>query len=133
MKILLTYFATIIPLGILDGLWLAFIAKNFYAKHLGFLFSKTVNFAPIAVFYPLYAFAVMFLVVMPALEEQSLISALWKGALFGLAAYAAYDLTNHATIADWPLIITIVDIAWGAVVTGLASAAAYLIISALNN
>lgn len=132
MKILQIYFATIIPLGILDGLWLVFIAKNFYAKHLGFLFSKTFNFAPIAVFYPLYAFAVMFLVVMPALEEQSLISALWKGALFGLAAYAAYDLTNHATIANWPLIITIVDIAWGAVVTALASAAAYLIISALK-
>lgn len=132
MKILLTYFATIIPLGILDGLWIVFIAKNFYAKHLGFLLSKTVNYAPIAVFYPLYAFALMFLVVMPALEEQSLISALWKGALFGLAAYAAYDLTNHATIDNWPMIITIVDIAWGATVTALASAAAYLIMNALK-
>ena len=132
MKILLTYLATIIPLGILDGLWLTFVAKDFYAKYLGFLFSKTINFAPIAAFYPIYAFAVMFLVVMPALEAQSLISALWKGALFGLAAYAAYDLTNHATIANWPLIITVVDIAWGAVVTALASAAAYLIMNAVK-
>lgn len=132
MKILIAYLAAILPLGILDAIWLKFIASNFYDKNLGFLFSEEIKLAPIAVFYPVYSLAMVFLVILPALAEQSIFSALWRGALLGLAAYSAYDLTNQATIANWPLVVTFVDIAWGATVTALASAAAYLIISNLK-
>jgi uncharacterized membrane protein len=71
----------------------------------------------------------MYFVVTPALEAKSLSLALFRGALLGLITYAAYDLTNQATLAKWPLIITIADLAWGVLVTTLASIIAYIIIS----
>lgn len=129
MKTLITYFSALVSLSLFDFIWLTFIAKDFYGKYLGFLLSKEVNYAPIAFFYPIYSLVIVFLAVIPALAEQSLASALWRGALLGLAAYSAYDLTNHATIANWPLMVTIIDIAWGITATTLASGAAYLVIS----
>ena len=132
MKIFLSYLATLIPLTILDAIWLVSTSKSFYAKHLGFLFSKTFNFIPIVFFYPLYALAVLFLAVLPAVASESAVGALWRGALLGLAAYGAYDLSNHATIAGWPVIITVVDIIWGMAVTALTSLLAYWIINAFK-
>ncbi len=125
MKILFTYLAALLSLSVLDAFWILFAAKGFYAKHLGFLFMKDANILPIIAFYPIYSLAIALLAVVPALEAQSLTGALWRGALLGLAAYSAYDLTNHATIANWPLIVTIADIAWGVFVTALASGIAY--------
>ena len=114
---------------LLDAVWLKVISKDFYAKHLGFLFSKSINMIPVLVFYPLYALGVMFLVVIPAINSGSWTEAMWKGALLGLVAYAAYDLTNHATINNWPLTVTVVDIIWGIVVTSITSVIAYLLIT----
>lgn len=121
MRFLLSYLATLLPLALLDGLWLLIVAKSFYAERMSFLFQKSIALAPVAVFYPLYALAVMVLVVQPAVANASWWDAVWRGALFGLAAYGAYDLTNHATIARWPLSVTVVDMLWGACVTALTS------------
>lgn len=129
MNTFFAYVATIIPLAVLDTVWLMFVAKGFYSTHMSFLFSKTVNFTPVLFFYPIYAFVVLMLVVMPAVAANSWVEALWRGALLGLAAYGAYDLTNHATIAGWPLKMTLVDMGWGVVVTALTSVIAYFIIS----
>ena len=129
MNNIFIYFATLIPLGILDALWLLVIAKKFYATEMGFLFTKTVNLTPVLFFYPIYALAVMLLVVMPAVASGSWVEALWRGALLGLAAYGAYDLTNHATINGWPLTMTLVDIGWGIFVTACTSVIAYFIIT----
>ncbi len=132
MNTLIAYIATIVPLALLDGLWILVIAKKFYAERMGFLFSSTVNLAPVALFYPLYAVGVLFLVVLPAVASASWTEALWRGALLGAVAYGAYDLTNHATITGWPLTMTIVDMAWGMTVTALTAVAAYFIIVALR-
>ena len=129
MNTFFAFVATIIPLAVLDTVWLMFVAKGFYSTHMSFLFSKTVNFTPVLFFYPIYAFVVLMLVVMPAVAANSWVEALWRGALLGLAAYGAYDLTNHATIAGWPLKMTLVDMGWGVVVTALTSVIAYFIIS----
>ncbi len=126
------YIATLIPLALLDAAWILLIAKNFYAEKMGFLFSKNINFTPIALFYPIYALVVLMLAVTPAVTAHSWSEALWRGALLGLGAYAAYDLTNHATIAGWPLSMTLVDMGWGTVMTAIASLAAYLIIVAVR-
>jgi uncharacterized membrane protein len=128
MNALIAYIATLIPLALLDAFWILFVAKGFYAEKMSFLFSKSINFAPIAFFYPIYALGILLLVVLPAVGSHSWIEALWKGALLGLLAYSAYDLTNHATIAGWPLSMTIVDIGWGVLVTGLTSVIAYFLI-----
>lgn len=132
MNIFLGYLATIIPLAILDAFWILILAKNFYAEQLGFLFNKSVNLTPVAFFYPLYAFSILFLVVMPAVTTASWVEALWRGALLGLAAYGAYDLTNQATISGWPLAVTLVDIGWGIVATALTSVVSYIIITSIK-
>ncbi len=132
MNIFISYVAVLIPLLVLDAVWILGLAKGFYAEHMGFLFTKSVNLVPVAFFYPLYAVGVLVLVVLPAVISQSWIEALWRGALLGLVAYGAYDLTNHATIENWPFVMTLVDIAWGMVVTALTSVAAYFIITALK-
>ncbi len=122
---IITYIASLFSLLALDGVWILLIAKKFYAEHLGFLFAPTVYTTPVAFFYPLYALAVTYLAVMPALSTHSWVDALIRGALLGLAAYGAYDLTNQATIAGWPTLVTLVDMGWGVAVSALSSVAAY--------
>ncbi len=132
MNTFFAYIATIIPLATLDAVWILVLAKKFYATEMAFLFTKSANLVPVAFFYPIYAVAVLFLAVMPAVASASWVEALWRGALLGLAAYGAYDLTNHATIAGWPLKMTIVDMGWGVVVSALSSVIAYFIITSFK-
>ncbi len=129
MNYLFSYLAILLPLTLLDALWILVLAKNFYAQHMGFLFTKTVNLIPIACFYPLYTLGILLLVILPATKSASAWEALWRGAVLGLMAYGAYDLTNHATIANWPLTMTIVDMLWGMTVTALTGLIAYLLIT----
>lgn len=107
---------------VLDGIWLSSMMKPFYGKYLGSLLSGSVNFGAAGFFYVLYGIGALVLVVMPIFKSNgSLAQAFMMGALLGLVAYGTYDLTNHATIKDWKLIVTVVDMAWGAFLTGLAS------------
>ncbi len=123
------YFVALFTFLVIDGLWLTTIAKNFYAKHLGYLMSKTPNLAAAGIFYLIYIFGMVVLVVSPALQKNSLISAILMGALFGLCGYATYDLTNMATIKDWPLIVTIVDLIWGTFLSGAVAGISYWILT----
>lgn len=113
---------------IIDGLWLTVIAKDFYAKHLGFLMAKTPNLAAAGIFYLIYVFTMVVLIISPAVQKGSLQSAILTGALFGLCAYATYDLTNLATIKDWPVIVTVVDLIWGTFLSGAVAGISYWII-----
>ena len=121
------YLVILVSFLALDGLWLGVIMKSFYRKHLGFLFADSFAFVPAGIFYLLYGFGVWFFVVSPALASGSPALVLGRGALLGLIVYAAYDLTNQATIARWPVLVTLTDMAWGAVVTAVVSLIAYLI------
>ena len=132
IEIIKAYFGTLVVLMGLDGLWILVVAKKFYASKMGFLFTQPVNLVPIAFFYPLYALGILFLAVMPAVSSTSWLEALWRGALLGLVAYGAYDLTNQSTIALWPTTMTVVDMLWGMTLTALTSLAAYFIITAFK-
>lgn len=121
------YFLTLTVFLAIDGLWLTLIAKNFYAKHLGYLMSKTPNLAAAGIFYLIYIVAMLVFVLVPAIEKKSLMQAITMGALFGFSAYATYDLTNLATIKDWPLLITIVDLIWGATLSALVAGVSFSI------
>lgn len=132
MNYFLTYVGALTSLAVLDAFWILVFAKKFYAEHMGFLFSKSIQLIPVAFFYPLYAFAIVLLAAWPAVVSGSWSEALWRGAILGLAAYGAYDLTNHATIAEWPLVMTLVDMAWGIVVTAIASFAAYALVTSVK-
>lgn len=111
----------------LDMTWLGLVAKNFYAKHIGFLLRPDFSLLPGILFYLLYLVGLVFFVIMPAVSKGSWIYALLLGALFGLIAYSTYDLTNQATLKNWPLIVTIVDLAWGMVAASFVSVVVYLI------
>lgn len=117
--------ATGVTMFVLDLLWLGVVAKDLYAKQMGSLLRPDVKWIPALIFYVLYVAAVVVFVVMPAAERKSLARALGMGAFFGLAAYATYDLTSLALIRDFPLIIVIVDLAWGMALTTVASGAGY--------
>jgi len=120
MNILL-YVGTLVLLPLIDSVWLLSTGA-LYKKWLAPLFAPTVNFVPVIFFYLIYAFGVAYFVIAPALRGgRSLSHTLLAGALFGLVAYATYDLTNNATLRDWPLRVTFMDMAWGAVLTGLVS------------
>ncbi|MPM15422.1 hypothetical protein SDC9_61793 [bioreactor metagenome] len=112
---------------VVDGLWLTLIAKNFYAKHLGYLMSKNPNLLAAGLFYLIYVFAMVVLVVTPGIEKGSFWSTVLSGALFGLCCYATYDLTNLATVQNWPLIVTIVDLIWGTFLSATIAAISFLI------
>ena len=112
---------------LIDGLWLTVVAKNFYAKHLGFLMAKTPNLLAAGLFYLIYIFAMVILVVSPGIEKGSFWSTVSSGALFGLCCYATYDLTNLATIQGWPLTVTLVDLAWGTFLSAAIAAISFLI------
>ena len=109
----------------LDMVWLGVVAKAFYARHMATLLRPDVKWVPALIFYVLYVAAVVVFVVMPAAERKSLARALGFGAFFGLAAYATYDLTSLALIRDFPLVIAIVDLAWGIALTTVVSGAGY--------
>jgi uncharacterized membrane protein len=111
----------------IDMAWLGFFAKNFYKEKLGFIFTGQVRWAPAVIFYLIYIAGILFFAVLPALREQSWATALISGAFLGALCYATYDLTNMATITQWPLVVVIVDIVWGVFITGGVAVATYFI------
>jgi len=121
------YFSALPVFFAIDMLWLGLIAKSFYAKHIGFLMKTDVNWVAAIIFYLLFIVGLVLFVIAPALQENSWGHALLYGALFGLITYATYDLTNLATIKDWPLVVTIVDLIWGTILAALVSVISYFI------
>ena len=110
----------------IDIIWLAFVAKKFYNRHLGHLMRPDVNWFAAGIFYVIFLCGLVAFVISPALEKRSLLNAILFGALFGLVTYATYDLTNLATLKDWPVVVTVVDMAWGTVLSVAVSLAGYL-------
>jgi uncharacterized membrane protein len=114
----LKLFAIALPVFLaIDLLWLGVIARQFYRSQIGHLLKPEVNWVAASVFYVLFLCGLIVFVIGPALQKNSLLHALLFGALFGLVTYATYDLTNLAVAKDWPLLVTIVDLLWGAVLS----------------
>jgi len=120
------YFATLIAFFAIDLVWLGLVARSFYRKHLGFLMAPSPNWTAAIIFYLLFVLGILVFVVLPGLEANSLRTTLLRAALFGLICYATYDLTNLATVKDWPLLVTVVDLAWGTVLSVVVSLAGYM-------
>jgi uncharacterized membrane protein len=111
----------------IDMLWLGFIAKNFYRAQIGGLMKTDVNWIAAIIFYLIFIAGLVVFVISPAMEKGSWAQALLLGALFGLVCYATYDLTNLAVAKDWPVLVTIVDLIWGAFLASSVSIITYLI------
>jgi uncharacterized membrane protein len=98
---------------VVDMIWLGLVAKGFYQKQLGHLLSEKVNWVAAAGFYLVFIAGILLFAVHPALEKNSAGKAALFGALFGLMTYATYDMTNLATMKEWPIVVAVVDILWG--------------------
>ena len=127
--------AVLVVLGVLDAVWLATMVPGVYRPQLGGLLADRPAWLAAVAFYGLYAAGILVLVVLPALDSgperaagrpgsRSLRAAALHGALLGLVAYGTYDLTNLATLRDWPLTVTVIDMGWGMILTATASVAA---------
>lgn len=121
------YLLTVPVFFAIDMIWLGYVARNFYKVQLHALLSPQVNWTAALLFYCLYIAGILFFAVRPGLEAGSLAKACLFGALFGFFTYATYDLTNLATLRDWPVLVTVVDIAWGTVLCTLVGGGGYLI------
>lgn len=121
----IAYIAIIVPFCLLDAVWLTVMGKLVYKPTLGDILLPTVNLPPAIVFYLLYPIGILVFAVLPALKAGSVQPAIVYAALFGALAYATYDLTNHATLRNWTLQITLMDIVWGAFASAVAGAVAY--------
>lgn len=118
------YFAAMFVFLALDAVWLSLMASRLYQPAIGHLMAATVDWRAAALFYPLYIVGLLVFAIAPALRKERPVLALRLGALFGLLAYATYDLTNQATLRDWPWAVTLADLVWGAFVSGSAAGAA---------
>ena len=126
-NLLYIYLLTVPVFFAIDMVWLGFVARGFYRNNLGHLLRPDVNWVAAIFFYLLYIAGILIFATMPALEKNSLRQAIVWGGLFGLFTYATYDLTNLATLKDWPLNVVFVDIAWGIVLTATVAAASFFI------
>ena len=121
------YIATLIAFFIIDMAWLGLVARSFYRKHLGFLMNSSPNWFAAIIFYMLFIVGILVFVVVPGLENNSLKTTLLRAALFGVITYATYDLTNLATVKDWPLLVTVVDMIWGTVLSAAVSFIGFMV------
>lgn len=121
MNVAVAYAATLIVFAVIDTLWLGAMGGRLYRPLVGEMLADKFRLAPAIAFYALYAAGLTFFAVLPGLGDQSWKRALLLGALFGLFAYGTYDLTNLATLKSWSLKLSLIDMAWGVVVSGSAA------------
>jgi uncharacterized membrane protein len=118
------YLLTVPAFFIIDMIWLGFVANKFYQSQLAHLLGP-VQWPAAIIFYLIYIVGILIFAVVPGLEAGSWQKALILGALFGFFCYATYDFTNLATLRDWPLAVALVDMLWGAVLTGSVATVSY--------
>jgi len=121
------YLIALIVFVIIDGFWLLVISKNLYQKEIGHLLSSNPNILAAVLFYLLFLIGLVYFVINPGVDKESIKTIIISGILFGLITYATYDLTNLATLKEWPLKITIIDLIWGSTISCLVSVITYYV------
>jgi uncharacterized membrane protein len=124
---LVAYIVAVPIFFIIDMVWLGVVAKDFYRAQLGDLLLSQFNWTAAIAFYLIFLVGLVIFAIQPALMKASWTHALLLGALFGFFTYATYDLTNLATLKNWPVFLTFFDIAWGTVLGGAVSVLTYFV------
>lgn len=127
--VLKLYVATLVVFLAIDFVWLTVVAQTFYQEQIGFLLTKNPNVFAAVLFYALFVIGLLYFVVLPALKSKTITRAhvSMAGGFFGLVTYATYDLTNYATIANWPLVLVVVDMVWGTVLAASVTAISFIL------
>jgi uncharacterized membrane protein len=123
MRYLAAYLAAGLTFGVIDAAWLSIMGRRLYRPVIGPMMADKVNVAPAMLFYLLYIGGIVALAVAPALKDGGWLRAALSGAVLGLVAYGTYDLTNQATLKHWTTVLSLLDMAWGAVATTTAATA----------
>jgi uncharacterized membrane protein len=131
-KLVVSYLLTFIVFLIVDMLWLGVFAKNLYQNYLSDFLSDDVNWVAAFIFYSIYIVGISIFAIYPAVNNNSVSKALIMGALFGFFTYATYDLTNLATLNNWPILIVFVDIIWGTFLSAIVSISGFYIAKWIN-
>jgi uncharacterized membrane protein len=121
------YLATTVIFFGIDMVWLGLVARNQYVKWIGHLMTDSPNWTAAILFYLLFIVGVIFFAVLPAWEAKSIWRAVALGAAFGFFTYMTYDLTNLATLKDWPIAMVVVDIIWGSVLSASVAAGSWYV------
>jgi len=125
IKIIKLYLVALIAFFLIDMIWLGLIASQLYRRYLGHLMAPQVNWSAAIIFYLLFIGGIVYFAAIPALQQNSFKQAVIRGAIFGLITYATYDLTNLATLKDWPPAITFIDLAWGTFLSAAVTAVSF--------
>lgn len=123
-----SYLVALVVLAIVDGIWLGVVSREFYKARLGHMLLDQPIWSVAILFYLIHAAGIAVFAVPPALSAGTWTSALLYGGLFGFCVYAAYDITNLATLRGWPMAVSAVDLAWGAVATAVTTLVTYLVV-----
>ncbi|CTQ60104.1 DUF2177 family protein [Roseibium album] len=121
----IAYIATALVFLAVDYVWLSQVATRFYFDRIGHLLMDKPNMAAAGVFYIIYVVGIVVFAVAPALKSESLATAVIYGAMFGFFTYATYDVTNYATLRNWPVIVTVVDVSWGTALSAFSAGMGY--------
>ena len=105
---------------IADAVFLGIVARGFYSQQLGSMMRNPINFPVAAIFYVMFSAAIVYLASMRGIDGNWTHAAL-AGAILGFAAYGTYDITNLATLKDWPVIVSVADLVWGTTLTTAAA------------
>ncbi|TAJ41308.1 MAG: DUF2177 family protein [Reyranella sp.] len=126
------YLVALAALAVLDALWLGLVSREFYKARLGQLLLDRPLWSVAILFYLIHAAGIAVFAMPPAVAAGTWTAAVLYGALFGFCVYAAYDITNLATLRGWPMAVSLVDLVWGAVATAAATLAAFLVVRSLQ-
>jgi len=126
--ILKAYAVALVVFGVVDLAWIAMVAAPMFQEALQGSLAPAVRIAPAIAFYLMYPVGLVYFAVVPALTSGDRATAFLNGGLFGLLAYATYDLTNFATLKGWTLEITLMDMAYGAIVSACVAACAIFVV-----
>lgn len=132
MKLILSFILTTLVFLAIDIVWLGWMAKDLYNKMIGHLLSPQVNWVAAIIFYLLFITGIFIFAILPAIEKDTWKYALLYGALFGFFTYATYELTNLATLRQWPATLVFIDIAWGVFLSASVATAGFFITRALR-
>jgi uncharacterized membrane protein len=132
MKYFATYATMAFTMLALDAVWIGYIAKPLYQQGIGHLMADQPQWAIAGLFYLVYSLGLMIFVVVPYESATSVGKTVAMGALFGLFAYATYDLTNWATLKNWPASVSLADMAWGSFASAVSVTAGYFVLRAMQ-
>lgn len=132
MSVIVAYISILVVFGIIDAIWITQVAVGMYRTMLGDAMLDTVRILPAVIFYFAFPIGIVVFAVMPGLREDSVVSTIGLAMLYGALCYATYDLTNYATLKAWTPLVTVIDIVYGAVVSGFSAAVAFYAVRAVQ-